>query len=97
MSHGVTPNVILRFGEFQLSQDIGCTCVHLSRQGSNHDLVDQSTNESSKDAVKGCMIKAKVVHREELTKLKIYGLVPLSAQEPKIPRVCHCNSHTYFS
>ena len=39
MSHGVTPNVILRFGEFQLSQDIGSTCVHLSRQGSNHDLV----------------------------------------------------------
>ena len=39
MSHGVTPNVILRFGEFQLSQDIGSTCVHSSRQGSNHDLV----------------------------------------------------------
>ena len=39
MSHGVTPNVILRFGEFQLSQDIGCTCVHSSRQGSNQDLV----------------------------------------------------------
>ena len=31
--------MILRFGEFQLSQDIGCTCVHLSRQESNHDLV----------------------------------------------------------
>ena len=40
MSHGVTSNVILRFGEFQLSQNIGCTCVHSSHQGSNHDLVE---------------------------------------------------------
>ena len=47
MSHGVTPNVILRFGEFQLSQDIGSTCVHSSRQGSHHDLVNLKLNAST--------------------------------------------------
>ena len=42
MSHGVTPNVVLRFCEFQFTQVYICTLikpVSASRQGSNHDLV----------------------------------------------------------